>query len=194
MLDTQRDHSWSCLGSRLCVWGGSMGGCALTPSRCASPPCTPGQNCWILVCLNSISKLWGINYKYHGMNRWPQTGQFVFEISERQLWLVSDFGKQRPQLLQCSYFSLPPTLVNIKMRLIHWLYTYYILYMKKQISFTSPPASLSVLCFGSTGWFSKSADFLAWSHTANVTLSGQRGRNEHVSPNDNNFLSSPPWP
>ena len=39
------------------------------------------------------------------------TGQFVFEISERHLW-PSDFGKQRPQLLQCSYFSLPPTLVD----------------------------------------------------------------------------------
>ena len=39
------------------------------------------------------------------------TGQFVFEMSERHLW-PSDFGKQRPQLLQCSYFSLPPTLVD----------------------------------------------------------------------------------
>ena len=155
--------------------------------------CKSSMHTWAELLVLGLFELWGSNYIYHGMSKWPQTGQFVFEISERQLWLVSDFGKQRPQLLQCSYFSLPPTLVNIKMRLIHWLYTYYILYMKKQISFTSPPASLSVLCFGSTGWFSRSAD-CAWSHTANVTLSGQRGRNEHVSPNDNNFLSSPPWP
>ena len=40
------------------------------------------------------------------------TGQFVLEMSERHLW-PSDFGKQRPQLLQCSNFSLPPTLVEI---------------------------------------------------------------------------------
>ena len=40
------------------------------------------------------------------------TGQFVLEMSERHLW-PSDFGKQRPQLLQCSYVSLPPTLVEI---------------------------------------------------------------------------------